>query len=157
MLREDLLLLIILLSVFVVGSSKMFTSEFPEPGNMVKFMENGSLQMLLSLRMLRWGNYPGLSRWFNLITWIHNNRRERQMNESERYNPWRTWPTFADWRWRKGNMAGQGLVLCLHPSRKWETGPFNHKELNSASNQWAGNRFSPQDFRKGQSPTTPWF
>lgn len=45
MLREDLLLLIILLSVFVVGSSKMFTSEFPEPGNMVKFMEKGTLQM----------------------------------------------------------------------------------------------------------------
>lgn len=28
-----------------------------------------------------------------------------------------------------------GMALCLHPARKWETWPYSHKKLNSASNQ----------------------
>ena len=79
---------------------------------MLTFPERGTLQMWLRLRILKWGEYPALSRGLNITTRVLNSKRGKQKNESERCDIYRTWSTIAGSEdGRRGH--GRGICWCL--------------------------------------------
>ena len=106
----------------------------PNPWNYVVFHDKREFASVIKLRLLRWGDYPGLSCGLDVITKVLLRGRQEGLSQRRRCDAEsRGWIDVIDGRKMEEGVPGQGMHVVLSWKRQ-------------------GNTFCPGISRKESSP-----